>query len=98
MKDQREFMLTTKDNPYNPFTHFDEWNAFDISKGYWTCGLLARFANISNRLSDELNDEEIDNAIRSILSIDMIGLYSKVYRDGDNPYPIDKDFWSKVNL
>ena len=26
-------MLTTSDNPYDPFTQFDEWYAFDERKG-----------------------------------------------------------------
>ena len=37
----KEFMLSTSDNPYNPFTQFKEWYSFDISKGYNTCSYLA---------------------------------------------------------
>ena len=33
---ESEYMLTTIDNPFNPFTNFDDWYAFDTSKGYNT--------------------------------------------------------------
>ena len=26
----KEVMLTTFDNPFNPFEQFDEWEAFDV--------------------------------------------------------------------
>ena len=32
-----DWMLTTSDNPYNPFTQFDEWQMFDSLQGYNTC-------------------------------------------------------------
>ena len=47
-------MLTTFDNPYNPFTHFDQWFMFDTEKGYNTCAYLGRIA----RTSDEMTEEE----------------------------------------
>lgn len=31
-----EVMLTTEDNPFDPFTQYDEWYAFDYEKGYHT--------------------------------------------------------------
>ena len=37
-----EFMITTFDNPFDPFYQFDEWLLFDNMKGYNTCGHLAR--------------------------------------------------------
>ena len=30
----RQTMITTKDNPFNYFTDFDNWYAFDEQKGY----------------------------------------------------------------
>ena len=30
-----ECALTTIDNPYNPFTQFDDWFMFDIEHNYW---------------------------------------------------------------
>ena len=41
------FMITTIDNPFNPFTQYDEWLAFDEQMGYYTNNYLARIANTS---------------------------------------------------
>lgn len=71
-------MLTTVDNPYNPFTEFDEWYAFDQSKGYYTCEYLARIAKTSDDLSDEMNNEATEEAINEILFFDVLGIYQKV--------------------
>ena len=38
----RRHMLSTSDNPWNPFTQFDEWNAFDLRAGYHSLQLAAR--------------------------------------------------------
>lgn len=29
-----EYMLTTLDNPFDPFTRFDEWLEYDTTLGY----------------------------------------------------------------
>ena len=44
----RAVMLTTTDNPYNPFKNFDEWFMYDTEKGYNSCGYLARIAKLSD--------------------------------------------------
>ncbi len=71
------FMLTTKDNPYNPETQFDEWFAFDTQKGYNSCGLLARYTVTSDELSEEQQEQDVDNAIDRIVITDPTGLYKK---------------------
>lgn len=77
----KEYMLTTVDNPYDPFTHFDEWFAYDNLKGYNTCGYLARVAKTSNELSDKLNSLAINDAIDEICKYNWLGIYRKVERD-----------------
>ena len=81
MEEVKEFMLTTEDNPFNPFTDFDNWYAFDVSNGYNTCGYLARIAKSSDELSDLEQRIEINNAIDEILSFNLTGNYIKVTKD-----------------
>lgn len=64
-----EMMLTTVDNPYDPFTEWDNWFAFDEQCGYHTCGLLARLALTSDSLTDEANEQAINDAIQDILNL-----------------------------
>lgn len=70
--------LTTFDNPFSPFEQFDQWFLYDISKGYNSCGYLARIARTSDQLSDEENQAEIERAIDEIISLDFMNLYTKV--------------------
>lgn len=70
-------MLTTVDNPYDPFTQYDRWYAYDIEKGHNSCALLARIAMVSSSLSEE---EYLAEVIRAI---DFIVEYSI---DPDHPY------------
>ena len=49
-----QVMLTTKDNPYDPFTQWDDWYAFDEEQGYCTSGYLARIVKTSNEMADAL--------------------------------------------
>lgn len=80
MENDNEIMLTTIDNPFNPFTQYDEWLAFDEEKGYYTNNYLARIANTSFELSESEENEEIDNAINEIVRLDPFLMYRKVKR------------------
>ena len=71
-------MLTTYDNPYNPYTHFREWALFDAMHGYNSAGLLARLAPSSDKICDTENDRFADAAIDSFIKHDILGLYVKV--------------------
>lgn len=73
-----ERMLTTEDNPYDPFTQFDEWYAFDIQNGYNTCAYLARIAVTSDELSETDNDQALDAAIDEIMEFNLTGNYKVV--------------------
>nr|DAR69101.1 MAG TPA: hypothetical protein [Caudoviricetes sp.] len=78
MEDNVVYMLSTVDNPYSPFTQFDEWKAFDESKGYFTCEYLARIANTSSELPDDIADKAVDDAIDEICRLNVLGIYRKV--------------------
>ena len=68
----KDLMVTTVDNPYNPFTEFYEWLSFDIEKGYNTCGLLARLCFTSDELSDADQDLDLEDAWRATLNINPL--------------------------
>lgn len=72
------FALTTIDNPYNPFSDFNNWLMFDNQKGYNSCGYLARIARTSDSLSDKENELEIERAIDEIVKLNVLGIYKKV--------------------
>ena len=71
-------MLTTFDNPYNPFDEFTSWFMFDEEKGYHSCSYLGRIAKTSEQLSDEENAQEIERAIDEIIMYDFKNIYKKV--------------------
>ena len=74
-------MITTIDNPYNPFTNFDEWNMFDVEKGYYTCNYLARIVQLSDDMTEKEEDAEIERAIDEIIEYNPIPIYKKIYND-----------------
>lgn len=71
-------MITTVDNPYNPFTQFEEWETFDEEHGYFTCSYLARIAKVSDNLSDTDEALAIERAIDEIVKLNILGIYKKV--------------------
>lgn len=73
--------LTTFDNPYDPFDEFEQWFVFDVVKGYNSCGYLARIAHVSDQLTDDENNEEIERAIDTIIKNDFMNIYKKVKTD-----------------
>lgn len=68
-------VLTTIDNPYNPFTDFENWFQWDLMKGYRTCEYLARVSQSSNELSEADEAEIISNAQKEIVKNDALGNY-----------------------
>ncbi len=70
-------MLTTFDNPFDPFEQFTSWLMFDVEKGYNSCGRLARIAQISEDMSQVEIDREIERAIDEIIYYDFLNIYKK---------------------
>ena len=71
-------MLTTYDNPYNPFEQFTLWLMFDKEKGYNSCEHLARVVHLSDDLSEKEIDDETERAIDEIIKYDPLNIYKKV--------------------
>lgn len=75
-----ECMLTTIDNPYNPFDQFDEWFLFDTENGYNSSSYLARIAQITDDMSENEKDIEIERAIDEIIKYDFTNMRMKLKR------------------
>lgn len=78
--DTIEHMLTTIDNPFDPFTEYDEWTRYDEDAGYHTPSLLARVARTSDDLSEADQSIALENAIFEIISENVDGIYKRVAR------------------
>jgi hypothetical protein len=72
-------MLTTFDNPFDPFEQFTSWFLFDVEKGYNTCGKLARIAKLSDGLSEKEVEKEVNRAIDEIITYDFLNIYKRVW-------------------
>jgi hypothetical protein len=73
-------MLTTVDNPFDPFTDYDAWYSWDAAAGYHTPGLLARIVITSDELSDADQHVAVEDAIDEIVRENVLGVYKKVTR------------------
>lgn len=77
----KKCMLTTVDNPFDPFDQFSSWFLFDSQKGYNSCSYLSRITNTSDLLTDNENLLEIERAIDEIIMYDFQNIYKKVWRN-----------------
>lgn len=80
-----ECMLTTFDNPFDPFDDFTSWFLFDTEKGYNCCSRIDRILTKNKvsfeGLSQKEIDEATDQAIDEIIENDILNIYKKVFRD-----------------
>jgi hypothetical protein len=83
----KEFMLSTSDNPFNPFTQFREWFAFDVANGYNTCSYLARICELSDEVCDRETRLSINDAIEEALMFNLTGNRIKV----EKPAELEED-------
>ena len=79
----KDCMLTTFDNPYNPFDDFTLWLMYDKEQGYNTCERLARIAKLSDDMSQDEIDAETDRAMDEIIFYDFLNIYKKVWQDSE---------------
>ena len=79
IKEENDYMLSTYDNPINPFDNFVGWWKQDLLLGHDCCGTLAREAATSEVFSDEVNERFIDEAADRIIAREPL-MYRKVFR------------------
>lgn len=87
----KDYMLTTVDNPYDPFTQFKFWYGFDMQKRVVKgskmstpivtncCGRLADEAITSDNFTEEENAIERRRAIDEIIRLDKWNIYKRAY-------------------
>lgn len=84
-----DYMITTIDNPWNPFTHYHEWLDHDTQHGYHTDQWIAILSKSSSDLPMEEQEELVDFGCQRLLEVDPYGLHVKLYpHDADILIPI----------
>ena len=82
----KEVRITTVDNPYDPFTEWNDWYMYDLQQGYGTCERLASITATSDQLSDQENFETVEESIEELMKTGAINKkgeiveYKKVYK------------------
>jgi hypothetical protein len=72
MNNNKEIRVTTTDNPYDPFTHWEQWLLFDTNAGYNTCGRLAKVTFISDSMSDQEVFDSVEHGIEELIKTGSI--------------------------
>lgn len=80
-----EVMLSTMDNPYNPFDNFEQWYMFDELKARQEnrptcCGYLARVDYSSDEVSEAEQIQTMNDIIDEILTLNLSGKFIKLTR------------------
>ena len=78
-------MLSTIDNPFNPFEDYSSWLMFDKEKGYDSAERLMRIAKLTDDMTQKEENEEIERAIDEIIKYDILNVYTKVSRTLNEP-------------
>lgn len=77
----KQFMLTTIDNPFDPFEQFDDWFRFDKEKGHDSCERLDRIAKFTDDMTDIEINRETERAIDEIIQYDFRNVYKKASKE-----------------
>ena len=80
----QEVMLTTIDNPFDPFTQWDSWLRFDRDSGYYTNEYLARVSGTSELLSSNQNSSAILEAMEDIVQNNPTKMWVLVFNTKDS--------------
>lgn len=74
-------MLTTVDNPYDPFDEWEQWYTYDVQSGHDSSSFLARIAVVDDDLSEVDIELAVELAIDEIIIENVNGMYRKVQRE-----------------
>ena len=79
-----EYFASTVDNPFNPFTQYEDWNRFDEDHNYFTNQKIARL--LENEATDLDPIQEIliyNKAVDRLIAVDFMGNYKRIARQVD---------------
>lgn len=85
MKEKKEIVpmiLSTPDNPYDPFKDFELWYAYDEEHGHHTSSYVARLTNSSDTFSEDQQQLAVNEAVRKIFTVNPQGMYVIYFGDG----------------
>ena len=85
------YLSTPTGNPYDFFTQFDEWYAFDTQMGYNTCSYIDRIAKTSNSMSEADRKQAINDAVDEIMQFNLTGNYVMIEKDDDEDEENDEN-------
>lgn len=84
-----DYMVTTMDNPWNPFTHYHQWLDHDVKYGYNTDQWIYILSKTSSDLVKDEMEEQIDVGVNRLLELDPFGIHVKIYDyEADTLIPI----------
>jgi hypothetical protein len=89
---ERQVAITTIDNPYSPFTQWQEWNRFDVAQGYHSSAFLARLTQDTELLGETIHQSTVEQAIDEMIMHNLLGLWIKAVRVGDKETRTSKPF------
>lgn len=83
-------MLTTEDNPFSPWTEYEQWRRWDIDRGYNLESYIASLMPMLNESSIEDYEHAWSVAVSSILEQNIFGNLKLVPKPED--YEEDLEF------
>ena len=89
---ENKYMLTTFDNPFNPFVDFSSWYMFDCEMNHNTCSRLARIAELNSEMTEKEINEEKDRAMNFIVKYDLECKFFKGTEEQIQKWIESKDF------
>lgn len=77
----KQSMITTFDNPFDPFEQFHEWYSFDKEHDYDSSEKVMRLANIADDMPEIVQIRAINSAIDRLIALDFANIYTKVTKN-----------------
>ena len=86
MAKETEFMLTTVDNPFDPFDDFISWRMYDIKKSSEVgllpcCEYVAKMSEITDDMNQKERNTEIERVIDDIIKYNTVRAFKKVQKE-----------------